>query len=362
VIIKNVKLLNVRNFNELDINLSRGINIFYGANAQGKTNFLESVYFCATGRSQRANSDKDLIKFGENEAHIQITVEREKKYTDRIDAHIKKETGKGIAVNGIAIKKLSELFGVLFAVIFTPEDLSLVKAGPSERRRFVDIELCQMSAVYYYEIQQYYKILKQRNSLLKNIQKNKELKETIFVWDEQLCNHGIKIIRHRSDFIHKINIISGKIHNEITDGTEALETIYKPNVTEEDFRDRLKKGLDRDIMLGSTQTGIHKDEISFLINGRDSRSFGSQGQQRTASLSTKLAEISFIHQEKRQNPVLLLDDVFSELDSRRQAQLVERITGVQTILTCTGVEDVLSRFSGRGEVCCYNVDNGEIMK
>lgn len=364
MIVKNVRLKNFRNFGELDVALGGGVNILSGANAQGKTNFLESVYFSATGRSKRAHSDKELIMFGAREARIQVLINKDQTnkndggYTDKIDVQINKDAGKGIAVNGLPVKRLSELFGSLLAVIFTPEDLAIVKAGPSERRKFIDMELCQTSAVYYYELQQYYKVLKQRNALLFKIKNNKDLKSTVFIWDEQLCEHGAKLFGHRKKFIETINVIAGEIHSELTDGNEKLEIIYKPCVSPGDFIDKLKKNIDRDIAAGSTQIGPHKDDAVFLINGLDARTYASQGQQRTASLSAKLSEIRFIEHEKNQTPILLLDDVLSELDKRRQKQLLEKINDIQAIITCTGADDILARYVGGANV--YSVKNGAV--
>lgn len=357
--VKNVSLQYFRNFGKIELSLADGINILYGLNAQGKTNFIESVYFCATGRSHRTNYDRDLIQFTKNEAHIQLFVQKHS-LTDRIDVHIKKEGKKGIAVNGIAVKKLGELFGVLLTVIFSPEDLQLVKAGPSERRRFMDMEICQLSPVYYYELQQYFRILKQRNGLLKNIQRKKELKETLFVWDEQMVTHGTKIMKHREEFINKISRLASGIHEKITGGAEKMEIVYKPSVSPKEFLDKLNKHAERDIMLGATSVGIHKDDLSFYINGCDTRTYGSQGQQRTAALCLKLAEIELIKEEKGETPVLLLDDVLSELDRTRQTCLLESIKGVQTVITCTGMEDMLGQLADRNKCSIFFVENGGI--
>ena len=375
--VTNVKLKNVRNYTDLDIRVSKGMNVFYGENAQGKTNFLESICFCAVGRSPRTSSDKDIIQFGEEAAHIRVDVEKtfdsggtEKIRRDKIDVHIKRDAPKGMAINGLPAKKLSELFDVLLTVVFTPEDLSLVKAGPAERRRFVDMELCRISPVYYQELQQYHRVLKQRNILLKDILKNRELKQTIFVWDEQLAVHGSKIIKQRRDFIKQLSELSARLYAGIIEKNygekEFLEIIYKPNVSESEFFSKLTKNIDRDIMLGSTQTGAHKDEILFFIGGADVRYYGSQGQKRTASLCAKLVEIDLIREEKRMNPVLLLDDVFSELDEKRQQKLSEKITGAQTILTCTGAEEVVNRLLNKeigkdnGNIAKYKVEKGSI--
>ncbi len=356
--VKKISLKNYRNIKNLDLKLQNNINIFYGKNAQGKTNLLESIYIAATGRSHRTHKDKDLIKFGENEAHIKLEIEKENIY-DKIDVHLKNNSKKGIAINNIPIKKLGQLFGYLNVVIFSPEDLNLIKQGPQERRKFLDMELCQVSNIYYYNLYQYYKVLKQRNSLLKKIHNDISLKESIFIWDNQLINFGKKIIEIRKLFIEKLSVISSNIHKNITSDKEILNIKYKPNVFVNDFEEKLKKGLEKDITYTTTSYGPHKDDILFLINNINVRDFGSQGQQRTVSLSTKLAEIKLIEEEKGILPVLLLDDVLSELDKDRQKFLINNIKNLQVIITCTGVEDVLKNLSENCNI--FNVSNGEII-
>ncbi len=335
--VNNVTLKSFRNYNEQKINLTKSVNIFCGANAQGKTNLLEAIYFCGMGRSHRTNVSKELVMFGNSDAHIRLFVsEHETNVSDKIDVHIQKDGKKGVAINGLAIKKMGDLFGHLLCVMFSPEDLQLIKHGPHARRRFLDMELCQLSSVYYYELKQYHKVLNERNNLLKQIRTNRSHKETLFVWDEQLVSHGIKIIDYRFDFIEKLNELASEIHGKITKGKEHLHIVYKQSVTKEQFMEKLTKSFERDVLCGSTTLGIHKDDILFFINNIDSKAFGSQGQQRTAALSTKLAEIEIIKSRKHDTPVLLLDDVMSELDLDRQSFLLEGISGVQTLITCTG--------------------------
>jgi DNA replication and repair protein RecF len=356
--ITKVTLKDFRNITNADINLGSGINIFYGSNAQGKTNFLESLYICSTGRSHRTKYDRELIRFGEKEAHIRIYVKKAN-LSDRIDTHIKLNEKKGIAVNGIPIKKSRELFGTLYTVIFSPEDLQLIKNAPSERRKFMDMQLAQINPIYCNALSQYYRILKQRNNLLKNIQKNKKLKETLFVWDSQLVNYGIKIIEERQRFIKKISEISGLRHEFITDNKEKLSVSYKPDVSVNDFKEKLHNSIERDIISGTTNCGPHRDDINFIVDGNDVKIYGSQGQQRTASLSAKLAQIDIIESETNQKPVLLLDDVLSELDEKRQHCLMECISNIQTIITCTGIEDTVKKYSGNAKI--FRVENGNII-
>jgi DNA replication and repair protein RecF len=359
MLVSSVSLKNVRNLKELNIGLSEGINILYGNNAQGKTNFLEAIYICATGRSHRTASDKEIINFKENEAFINLS-SVSNGIKDKISVYLRRDLKKGIAVNGVALRKLGDLFGRLLIVMFSPEDLQLVKSGPSERRKFMDMEICQLSNVYYYELQSYYKALRQRNNLLKEISRDKSLKDTIFIWDEQIISHGIKIYNHRMEFTSDINKISSGIYSDITEAKEKLEILYKPNITPETFKQRLERSLEKDIYGGSTSYGIHKDDISFLIDGTEARNFGSQGQQRSVSLCAKLAEIELIKNKTGITPVLLLDDVLSELDSGRQFFLLSRLSDIQTLITCTGVEDVLSKVSSIENIKIFNVENGMI--
>ena len=357
--VSDIGIVNFRNFEKLQIALENGVNIVYGDNANGKTNFIEAIYFCATGRSQRASHDSELIKFGCLESHMQLVVERPlidfesdfklKSHSKiKIDVHLGTSgKKKGIAINHIPIKKLSQLYGQLLVVIFTPEDMKMIKGGPKERRAFIDIELCQLSSVYCHALKQYHQALKQRNNLIKAIPKDRSLLDTLEVWDAPLCEYGPQIMAHRSGFIKDLENIAARIHGDITGGKEKLTLIYRPNITEpQQFKEKLSKSLERDIAIGNTSLGIHKDDVDFAINGNPIKIYGSQGQQRTASLSVKLAEIQLIKERAKQVPVLLLDDVLSELDENRQGFLFEQIKEIQTVITCTGIEDVLKKTTG----------------
>ncbi len=357
--IKEVSLQQFRNLSKLHITPAAGINVFYGDNAQGKTNFLEALYFCALGRSLRGKNEQQLIAFDAQESHIRMEVTR-KNRSDRIDVHLKREEKKGIAVNGLPVKKMGDLFGTLYAVIFSPEDLSLVKDGPAERRRFLDMELCQISHVYYYDLQQYCRILKQRNHLLKEIRQKPRLADTLSVWDTQLIAYGKKIMTARTKFLTRLDDIASKKQKDLTGGKDCLKTEYKPNCEQIHFAERLEKSLERDILTGSTQIGPHKDDISFFVNGKDVKQFGSQGQQRTTVLSARLAEIELIQEETGEKPVLLLDDVLSELDESRQQYLMQSIEGLQAFLTCTGIEDAVKGYLQKENL--FFVQNGQITK
>lgn len=352
-------LKNYRNISFADINLTDGVNVIYGNNANGKTNLLESIYICSMGRSHRTHNDKELIKFGINCAHISLYADKTT-FTDRIDVHLKKDEKKGIAVNSIPIKKIGELFGVINAVIFTPEDLQLIKSGPSERRRFMDMELCQMSRVYFYDLQQYCKILKQRNNLLKTLKNDSSAIETLFVWNEQLALYGKKIIEAREDFVNEISEIACNIHSDITGGVEKLSLSYKKSTDGDKILERLKKNEQNDILRGSTSIGPHKDELIFSINGINAREYGSQGQQRCAALCAKLAEIELIKKRVGRRPVLLLDDVLSELDKDRQNYLVSRVKDIQTVITCTHVDDIIKKMSNNSSF--FYVEKGAVKR
>jgi len=342
--VSNISAGGFRNLDIVNQGLSASVNILHGMNAQGKTSFLEAVYFCAFGRSLRAGSDKDLINFSQSSAHVRVDVNRSG-YTSTLDAHIERigsKSKKGLALNHVPIKHMKDLFGRLLVVMFSPEDLRLIKAGPYERRRFMDMEICQLSPVYYSDLKEYHRALKQRNALLKIIFKDKSQKDSLSIWDEQLANYGRRVMKLRVEFINKISIIANEIHQNITQGAENLKLTYEPSVTNPDaYLESLIKSHARDMAQGTTTSGIHKDDIHFTINNISARFFGSQGQQRTAALSTKLAEIEIIKQSTGETPILLLDDVLSELDGSRQQFLLAQIKDLQTLVTCTGLEDVL---------------------
>ncbi|MCL2617534.1 MAG: DNA replication/repair protein RecF [Defluviitaleaceae bacterium] len=358
-------LHNYRNLERQQLFLSDGMNIFAGRNAQGKTNLLESIYLCASGRAKRARHDRELVRFGEREAYVQLHVSPAGgRYPTQIDIHLRDDRPKGIAINGLAIHKLAELFGKLLCVIFTPEDLLLIKEGPAERRRFIDMEMCQVSRVYVYHLQTFHHVLKQRNSLLKSLKGDRSaarsLRDTMSVWDNQLAEHGAKIYRERVNFVEGLHNAASGIHSDLTGGRETLSITYKPNILPEDFPRKLEQSLERDIALGSTSVGIHKDDLYFAVNGVDARVYGSQGQQRTASLAAKLAQIEMVTKLAGQRPVLLLDDVLSELDEHRQTCLMRSISGIQTVITCTGVEDVVRKISGATNYNIYNIEHGAV--
>lgn len=347
MIIKSLELYNFRNYEYLNINFDKGTNILFGDNAQGKTNILEAIYLSSTTKSHKGIKDSDIIKFDNEEAHIRSLIYKDEVDT-KIDMHLRKSKSKGIAIDGKRLKKASELLGLLNIVFFSPEDLSIIKNGPSERRRFIDMELCQLDSFYLYNLNNYNKIINQRNHLLKEIGFNKELKDTINIWDYQLVSYGSKIIERREQFVEQLNNIIYEIHKNLSGGNEEIKIIYEPNCKKEELDLNLSSSLEKDIKFKSTTVGPHRDDISFYVksinddNNIDIRKYGSQGQQRTAALSLKLSEIELVKKISKDTPVLLLDDVLSELDSNRQNKLLQEINNIQTIITCTGVDDFIS--------------------
>ena len=341
MIIKSIKLENFRNYDSLDLNFEKGTNILYGDNAQGKTNVLEAIYLSATTKSHKGSKDKEIIKFEKDESHIRTCLDKEgMEY--RVDMHLRKSRSKGIAINGQPIKKAADLLGLLNVVFFSPEDLSIIKNGPSERRKFVDMELFQIDKYYLYNMNQYNKIINQRNKLLKDFYFNTDLNETLQVWNMQLITYGKQIIKRREMFVKQLNDIIYDIHKNLSGEKEELFVVYEPNVSEDDFEIKLKNSQEKDIKLKMTSVGPHRDDFCFMVNGVDIRKYGSQGQQRTAALSLKLAEIELVKKVTNDNPVLLLDDVLSELDSNRQNYLLNNIGDIQTIITCTGLDEFIN--------------------
>ena len=344
MIIKSIELKNFRNYEDLNITFSNGTNILSGENAQGKTNILESAYVSGTTKSHKGSKDKEMIRFGEKEAHIRTFVIKNQKEF-QIDIHLKMNRPKGIAVNIIPIKKAGELFGLLNIVFFSPEDLNIIKNGPSERRRFLDLELCQLDKIYLSDLANYNKILNQRNKLLKDLVSRPELRDTLPVWDLQLLQYGKRIIRRRSEFVERLGEIASRLHRSISGNREELLLAYEPDTGEESFEERLEQVKEKDLKYCQTSAGPHRDDLSFKIGNIDIRRFGSQGQQRTCALSLKLSEIELVKTSIRDTPVLLLDDVLSELDSNRQNYLLNSIHNIQTIITCTGLDEfVKNRF------------------
>ena len=355
--INSLELNHYRNYNDLSITFDEGITILYGDNAQGKTNILEAIYISGTTKSHRGSKDRDIIQFGEEESHIRLHLTKND-VGHRIDMHLRKNKNKGVAVDGQSIKKSGELFGIIHMIFFSPEDLSIIKNAPSERRRFINLELCQLNKLYYYNYVNYNKALNQRNSLLKQISFNTNLKDTLDMWDMYLIKYGKCIIEERESFIRNLNQIVKEIHYHLTGGKESIEIGYEKNVSIDDYENMMFHKRDMDLKYQSTQVGPHRDDMCFYINGIDVRKFGSQGQQRTAALSLKLAEIEIVKSMIHDNPILLLDDVMSELDSNRRNYLLDNIKDIQTIVTCTGYDDFIKSRLHINRI--YKVTNGTV--
>ena len=346
MVIESIKLENFRNYETLELTLDPGTNIFYGENAQGKTNILESVYLCGTTKSHKGSKDREMIRFDQEEAHIRMKLDRDgSSYS--IDMHLKKNSPKGIAIDKVPIRRAGELFGIVHFVFFSPEDLNIIKEGPAGRRRFIDLELSQLDKIYLNNLSNYNRIINQRNSLLKDIYGQRNLIETLDIWDMQLAEYGKKILERRKQFIKQVNDIIADIHYKLTGGKERITLTYESSLGNITFETALSKYRERDLRMKSTTVGPHRDDICFTTDaGLDIRKFGSQGQQRTAALSLKLSEIELVKEELNDTPILLLDDVLSELDKHRQNYLLDSIDNIQTIITCTGLDEFVNhRFS-----------------
>lgn len=359
MVIKSLKLKNYRNYELLDLTFDSRTNILYGDNAQGKTNILEALYLTGTTKSHRGTKDRDVIQFGYDESHLETVVEK-KGVNFQIDMHLKKNSPKGIAINKNPIRKASELFGIVHFVFFSPEDLNIIKEGPSGRRRFMDLELSQLDKIYLSDLTNYNRIVNQRNALLKDIYGRENLMDTLDIWDMQLVDYGEKIIEKRKQFVEEVNEIISNIHYKLTGGRERIFLSYEKNTGSLSLEQALRKNRERDIRLKSTSVGPHRDDLCFMAGDLDVRKFGSQGQQRTTALSLKLSEIEIVKNLIKDTPVLLLDDVLSELDKHRQNYLLDSICDIQTVITCTGLDEFVNHRFSINKI--FHVKNGHVMK
>ena len=353
--IKKIKIKNFRNYINEEINLEKNINIFYGENAQGKTNIIESIFLCSFGKSFRAKKDLEMIKL--NEANATVEIEYEK--SDR-EGKIKIELGnkKNIYLNGIKIKKLSELLGNLNIVIFTPDDINILKGGPENRRKFLDIMISQLRPNYMHILSSYMKTIDQRNKYLKQIKEENKDEKLLEIWDEKLAEYAIKICEYREEFINKIIEKIKIIHKNITNGKEEIELKYITECKDkENYLKLLKERKKLDIIKGFTTKGIHRDDFMIYINKKQINIYGSQGQNRTAMLSLKLSELQVIYDEIGEYPILLLDDFMSELDKKRRKNFLENIEETQVIITGTEKLDIENL-----NYLEYNVSNGKVIK
>lgn len=366
--IEKIKLINFRNYKELDIELCEGVNIFYGQNAQGKTNIIEAIHMASTGKSHRTQKDLELIKWNDEESKIKIDFIKEKE-EKKIEVYLNKFLKKQIKLNGVKLDRIGDLIGNLKTVIFSPDHMRIIKGGPVERRRFMDILLSQVRPGYYYNLVQYLRTLEQRNKLLIEVKANSSILKTIDVWNEQLAYFGTKLITARHDFLKILCEMASDTHKKISNDKEDLKIRYNSNIEyninfekeiKENFIQALKKSIKIDLKRSITHKGPHRDDILFFINEKEVKKYSSQGQQRTSLLSLKISELKYMKEETGEVPVLLLDDVFSELDMERQKYLVEFIKGIQAIITCTSVEYLKKLDIDRNNM--YKVKEGLIIK
>lgn len=368
MILNDLSLIQYRNYSELALSFGKGLNILIGENAQGKTNLLESVYALAMTKSHRTSNEQELIQWGKSEASIRGTLERGAGKLPLEIIFSKK--GRKTKVNHIEQKKLSDYIGQMNVVLFAPEDLSLVKGGPQLRRKFLDMELGQINPIYLHDLVQYQGVLKQRNRYLKLLAEKKQ-EDTVYldVLTDQLAEFGSRVLAERFKYIERLELLADQFHQKISHQKETLGIEYvssfgadkklKAEEIQLAFLEKLKASRSRELFKQSTLAGPHRDDIIFLVNGKETQSFGSQGQQRTTVLSVKLAEINLMKEETGEYPILLLDDVMSELDEARQLQLLETIEGkVQTFLTTTTIDNLKNKISVKPEV--FHVKQGSI--
>ncbi|NLI60941.1 MAG: DNA replication/repair protein RecF [Clostridiales bacterium] len=366
--LKELNLVNYRNYVNLELSFSSNLIIFSGRNAQGKTNILESIFLLCTGRSHRTPRDSELVLWGEKKSMVRSLVEK-KEGPSLIEIMLSLSNNKKIKINSSIAQRIGELMGHMNSVLFSPEDLKLVKGSPRERRRFMDIEISQVKPKYFYSLQQYNRLLNHRNNLLKEINQKSSLRKTLPVWDEQIAKVGSYVIMQRLEFINSIKKIAREIHDQISLGRESLEIRYNPSINfdssdesgiMEEYLENLESNHEEDIKRGRTSKGCHRDDISIYINDMDARTFASQGQQRTTVLSLKLSEIEMMFRQTGEYPLLLLDDVMSELDKYRQAKLLSYFDKVQTFMTVTDYSELPKDMDSNMEI--YEVFEGKVAR
>ncbi|MCR4578103.1 MAG: DNA replication/repair protein RecF [Clostridiales bacterium] len=352
--IESITLKNFRNYTQANIRPCEGVTVLAGANAQGKTNVLEAIHLCCTGRSHRTPRDKEMIRSGQDECYVKVCGVRNDG-NHEVEVAISQLGRRRVKVNGAQVSRSGEMLGHITGVLFSPEDLRMIKDGPAERRRFIDMELSQLRPRYYYSLQRYNRALKQRAALLKDISLGAQTEESLDPWDSVLAFTGSEIMHLRKWFIEKLQAFASEVHMDVSGGNERLELTYEPSarllsMAEETRNAYLNDLISRrgsDIKRQVTSIGVHRDDMGVFINGDDARYFASQGQVRTCALSLKLSEIELMREDTGEAPVLMLDDVMSELDPERRRQLVKRLSGVQTIITCTDRDDLAGADIGR---------------
>ena len=360
--VQSLSLKNFRNYEQASITPDSGVTVFTGPNAQGKTNILEALHLCCLGRSHRTARDEELIRWGADSARVQIlTQQMDGTHEVTILLSRSQKKKKTVRIGARPAERIGELFGHVCGVLFSPEDLSIVKDGPAERRRFLDMQLSQLRPQYFYSLQRAVRTLNQRNALLKEIAKHPSLLPTLDMWDEQLARVGAEIAQSRRQAIAFLDEEARRAHASLTDGREELrlwyisQTVDAPDAAEQ-LLGRLRAARSEDLRRMTTTVGIHRDDMGVTINGKEARTFASQGQQRSAVLSLKLAQLEMAARETGEAPILMLDDVMSELDPQRRRQLIERIDRVQTFVTCTDLSDL----AGARQGTVYHVENGTL--
>ncbi len=356
--IKSVKLTGFRNYETLDLSFHDKVNLILGNNGHGKTNLLEALYITSIGKSFRTPKDSEMVRFGSEFAKVSVTAARDEEDETTVEIMLSRDGGKAIKIDGVKARRTSELLDNIHMVVFSPEDLKIVKDEPEKRRRFIDRELCQMRVPYYDALAKYKKALKQRNAYLKEERIDEN---ALDVWDAQLAEYGGRIIKERAGFVEKLNEISRGIHESITSGRESLETSYEANIGEgDDFAEILKKARRSDVYNRTTGRGPHRDDLKLEVNGIDIRVYGSQGQQRTAALSLKLAELEILKEETGDNAILLLDDVLSELDGDRQNYLINTFEGNQLFITAADISEEVAEKLPEGRT--IYIKDGEALR
>ena len=356
-------LARYRNLQPITLTPGEGTCVFVGRNAQGKTNVVESVYFCCTGRSHRTTRDRELIRWNEETAYVRAeTLHRDGRHI--IEFGLASAGGKMLRVNGLPARRMGDLMGHVNSVMFSPEDLALIKSGPAVRRRFMDMDISQTDATYFYDLLTYQKALSQRNALLKSIAMNPKNAATLDVWDEQLAKSGAAVVVKRKKFALELFEAAVEAHGKLSAG-ERLEARYMASLESDDISGAadellqlLQKGRDTDIRRGATGDGPHRDDFTLMVSGYDLRLYGSQGQHRTAALALKLAELNVMHHKTGEQPILILDDVLSELDAQRREGLLKAVQGTQTLITCVRVEEEMKPM----QLEVYDVYDGAVKK
>lgn len=353
--LKRIKLVNFRNYQQQEIELSPNMNLFFGENAQGKTNILEAVFLCAIGKSFRAKKEKELINLEKKQAFVEIEYEK----SDRSGKiKIILDDKKNIFLNDIKQSKLSDILGKINMVMFSPDDIEILKSSPAKRRRFLNIMISQLRPHYVHSLNMYQKTLEQRNNYLRQIVKENKPEEMLEIWDESLANYAKEIYEYRNEFVGKIKEKISDIHSQITDRQEELKLKYISDCeNKETYKEELIKSRKADIERGYTSKGIHRDDIYFFINKKQVNIYGSQGQNRTVILSLKLAELEIIKDETEEYPILLLDDFMSELDGKRRENFLKNIYNTQILITCTEEFTICEKMCKNFQVKNGNVEN-----